>query len=517
MSSQTTKTTSPTLPNVTIQRSLRPALPLILGCKEYQEEALILERIDTVLRASKLEELFVQLSLEQQIKENKAAGKATNQLQLTKHAQKSEQALRCNILRSILGESFRGMSKRLAQCQLFRWFCHLEELERVLIPSKSTLQAYEQWLPEEIMREVQESLTLALSEEKRAQEIGLERAILVEMAYVDTTCLEANIHFPVDWILMRDAIRSLMKSILTIRRHGLKKRMPNPSSFLTEINSLCMAMSASHRKAGSKKKSKAILRLMKTLTGTVRKHGEGYRTLLDQEWEKTDLSRKQAEVILARIDNILKQLPEAIRQAHERIIGERPIDSEEKILSLYQSDLHVISRGKAGAKVEFGNTLFIAEQENGYILSYELFKEYSPGDAQLLMRHCQQLEKVTGHRLRALGGDRQFDSKATARLLKEKNIYNGICPRDPKQLSERIEKEEELRKILKRRAQTEGRIGILKNIFLQQTPKAKGYNNRSLQVTWAVLAHNLWVIARRGKWQKKEEADLRRAKTALAA
>lgn len=36
--------------------------------------------------------------------------------------------------------------------------------------------------------------------------------------------------------------------------------------------------------------------------------------------------------------------------------------------------------------------------------------------------------------------------------------------------------------MLKRRAQTEGRIGILKNVFLQETPRAKGFENRALQV-----------------------------------
>jgi hypothetical protein len=81
--------------------------------------------------------------------------------------------------------------------------------------------------------------------------------------------------------------------------------------------------------------------------------------------------------------SIIGQLPEAIRQAHERIIGERQVPSNEKILSLFEPDLHTLNRGKAGAQVEFGNTLFIAEGANGYILSHELFKNYSPGDPKL--------------------------------------------------------------------------------------------------------------------------------------
>ena len=34
------------------------------------------------------------------------------------------------------------MSVRLAQCELFRWFCKLPELEAVRVPGKSTLAAY---------------------------------------------------------------------------------------------------------------------------------------------------------------------------------------------------------------------------------------------------------------------------------------------------------------------------------------------------------------------------------------
>ncbi|MBE7499012.1 MAG: hypothetical protein HS113_01620 [Verrucomicrobiales bacterium] len=63
---------------------------------------------------------------------------------------------------------------------------------------------------------------------------------------------------------------------------------------------------------------------------------------------------------------MLAQLPQAVKQAHERIIGERPVANAGKILSLYEGDLHVIVRGKAGAAVEFGNTLFLAEQRKGW-------------------------------------------------------------------------------------------------------------------------------------------------------
>ncbi len=66
-----------------------------------------------------------------------------------------------------------------------------------------------------------------------------------------------------------------------------------------------------------------MLRKIKALTQMVEAHAQRYRKALEEEWHTTDLSSKGAEVILRRIDAILGQLPEARRQAHERIIAGR--------------------------------------------------------------------------------------------------------------------------------------------------------------------------------------------------
>lgn len=503
----TRKTTPSTHQTVSFQQELRPELPLILGCREYQDQQLLLKRMNLILKKSGLEKFFVQLSWEHHEAELQKEGKVVEESMRAEHLQWSERALRCTILRHLLGESFRGMSMRLAECQMFRHFCNIKEFEVVRVPGKSTLQVYEQCLPEEKLKMILAQLTLALSDEEKAEEMGLEEALKMEIAYMDTTCLEANIHFPVDWILMRDGVRSLMTTIKTIRKHGLKKRMPEPSSLIAEINSLCIAMSGAS-KAWKKKERKRILRMMKKVTKKVKEHAERYRAALDEKWATaTRLSRKKTEFFLRRLDLIIGQLPEAMRQAHERIIGERQVPSNEKILSLYEGDLHTLNRGKAGAQVEFGNTLFIAEGTSGYILSHELLKDYSPGDAKLFLKHYDEIREAAAGNLKALGADRGFSTKATKRLLASEKIYNGLCPKAPAELAERL-KEGDFKKMLKRRAQTEGRIGILKNVFLQKTPRAKGFKNRALQVTWAILTHNLWITARNASWKEAELAPL---------
>ena len=260
----------PTRASVSIQQTLRPVLPVIKGCKEYRDQERLILRIDRLLRVSGIEELFLKLSLEEDEARTLESGKQRDEWQRERFAKHSIRALRCVILRHLLGGSLREMSNRLAECQLFQMFCCLTDFERAHIPSRSVLQRYEHWLPQEKMALILEQLCEVLSDEKKAHEVGLKHAIKMEMVTVDTTCLEANIHFPVDWVLLRDAVRTLMKATATIRKHGLKKRMLEPSNFISHINSHCMAMSGARRKKDSKKQRKATLRAMKALVDVVK-------------------------------------------------------------------------------------------------------------------------------------------------------------------------------------------------------------------------------------------------------
>ena len=134
-----------------------------------------------------------------------------------------------------------------------------------------------------------------------------------------------------------------------------------------------------------------VLRRMKKLTKTVQKHAENYYRELSLNWEKTSLSHLQAQVVLRRIENILSQLPKAIKQAHERIIGERRVGNKDKILSFYEPDIHVLVRGKAGAEVEFGNALYLAEQSDGLIVDWQFIKDHPPGDNKLLKAGIERI------------------------------------------------------------------------------------------------------------------------------
>jgi hypothetical protein len=58
-------------------------------------------------------------------------------------------------------------------------------------------------------------------------------------------------------------------------------------------------------------------------------------------------------------------------------------------------------------------------------------------------------------------------------------------------------------RLQRRRAQTEARIGILKQGFLGRPMRAKGFDHREVALAWGVLTHNLWMLARMRKTKKK--------------
>ncbi len=60
----------------------------------------------------------------------------------------------------------------------------------------------------------------------------------------------------------------------------------------------------------------------------------------------------------------------------------------------------------------------------------------------------------------------------------------------------------------RRRAQTEARISILKHMFIGTKMPAKGRDRQEKHVAWAVLTHNLWVLARLpNRFDEAEEPD----------
>jgi hypothetical protein len=475
---------------------LSPALAEVVGNADYVREETLLKRIDELLMGSGLEEAHIRQAVEDMEQKARRPLSEKQQEIIIVHARR---ALRCTVLRLLTGEAHRVLAKLIAGMPLYQWFCQLQRFPVVRPPAKSTLQRYEQSVTSAQLKRLNALLVGEASGSEARGDLRLKAPLDLDGFFMDTTCVEPNIHFPVDWVLLRDGTRTLIKAMLLIRRHGLKRRMPAPETFMRSINRQCIAMAQTVRRPEARKKRKAILREMKRVAKIVRKHAGRYRQALSARRAETDLTENEAGQISKRLDSVITQLPEAMRQAHERIIGGRPVPNEQKILSLYESDLHVVVRGKARAEVEFGNTLLLCEQRQGIVVDFELFKDAAPADAQLTGQVVEKLATLFPNlgqqpKVPALAGDRGFHSRKNDLLLAGK-FFNAVASKAPHELTQQRQSRRFVAE-QNRRSQTEARVSIVKRCFIGDPLRNKGFASRSTHVAWAVLAHNLWVIAR---------------------
>ncbi len=482
-------------PIIPFPQEFRPPLPTVVGNVDDLTLRQRLEQIDALVRASGVEREFVERTLAPWI--SRAARVPTAREQL-KFQPRSRRALRGTLLRTLLQEDYRGFSGQLAGHPLAQWFGLIDALDQVRVPSKSEVQRFAHGLPAGEMRAVIHGLLHGAIDHPR--KLGLKEALALEAYFLDNTALKANLHFPTDWGLLRDGVRTLMQATLLLRKAGLRGRMEGPEEFLRRRNRVSLERSPQARRTGRQQGRKRVLRAMKQLVGVVRAHARRHRDLLEQHWERTQWTRAQTEQILRRLDGVLELLPRA--QKPERIIGGRPVANAEKILSLDDLEVRVIVRGKAGAEVEFGNTVLVGENRQGVSLDYAILRESAPADSQTLFASLTCMGNMAGRPVGAVVTDRGFASAANSKGLAETATFDALCPRPPAELSQKMQGQK-LAQLQRRRAQTEGRIGILKHGFLGRPRRAKGFAHRELALAWGVLTHNLWRLARMRKTQQK--------------
>lgn len=488
-------------PKIAIQSLLRPALSAVSANKDYEQFRGTIETIDRLLIESHLEEYAIDFALDNLLKEAPEADERDR----ARHATQAIKALRTNVLRTLLeGLSFRKFSSAVYMSDLLADFCRVREIDTIKGLSKSEVGRMLKFFPEEQLRLLHNAFTEICANAGSCARAGLEKPVDASLEFFDTTCLDANIHFPVDWVLLKDVAATLLQAVILIRRAGLFCRVPQgPEAFTREMNRLCIEMTHSARRQDGKKARKQVLRRMKSLLDTIGAHALRHRQALDARWEETEYTEAQKDCIVARIDDMLGKLPLVKKQAHERIIGGRQVANADKILSVHESDLHVIVRRKAGKEVEFGNTLLICESAHGYILDWQLYRGRAPSESNQLLESLERqstLEIETP--ILAACTDRGFNSKKCSAVLRGTGIYDATCSRDPATLKERMG-EKLFADLQRRRGSTEARIAIL-NQKLGGRLRQKGFPNRSLALAWSVLGHNLWLIARLLAQQKHE-------------
>ena len=74
----------------------------------------------------------------------------------------------------------------------------------------------------------------------------------------------------------------------------------------------------------------------------------------------------------------------------------------------------------------------------GLTIGHELSNNSAPTNGKCLKQRLSILGGVTAGKLKGIATDRGFDSKSMLESLEEKDLFYGICPKNPRDLAERV-------------------------------------------------------------------------------
>jgi transposase, IS5 family len=314
---------------------------------------------------------------------------------------------------------------------------------------------------------------------------------------IDTTVVEASIHYPTDSGLCEDAVRVLSRAVRRLAALGIKL------------------------KAGFSNVSRSVGRRMREIAQAARLRGDAARAAVKRPYRRllqvTARVIRQAEAAASKARGDLKSLrgarrrraekqvvqialfaPRArqvVRQARARVMR-GVTDSAGKLISLFEPEAQILRRGKPHKPTEFGELVKVQEAEGGIVTDVGLVPDKA--DAPLLVPAVERHATLFGRAPRLVATDRGFYSDEGERRIKELGVKRPVIPKPGGKSKERTayERQRWFKKGRAWRAGGEARIARLKHTFGMDKSRYRGRAGIQRTVYWAAIANNLVALAR---------------------
>jgi IS5 family transposase len=317
---------------------------------------------------------------------------------------------------------------------------------------------------------------------------------------VDTTVVETNIHHPTDSRLLGDGVRVLSRLLREAKE--LAETLPalaalGREAFRTRTRSCRKLAQEFHHLA--RQKGEAAAEAMK---GAYQRQLAVVQASVRQAERVQAVLREQAtagaQQLAEQLQHYLPLVEQGINQARRRVLDGEVVPAKEKLLSLFEPHTQIITRHKAGKKVEFGKKVWFGEVEGGIISDYAVLEEGGGTDQPYLAAALDRHQEHFGKAPALLAADRGVYSPENERQAREAGVQRVVMPATGKVSAARRaqEKESWFRRGFNFRAGIEGRLHVLKRDFGLDCCRYHGEPGMERWVGWGVITHNLRQMAR---------------------
>jgi IS5 family transposase len=315
--------------------------------------------------------------------------------------------------------------------------------------------------------------------------------------HVDTTVVEAPIHYPTDSDLCADVVRVASRELERIEEAGAKlpfRRADVRRSVGRRLREIAQGL---RRRGDAAKEAikRPYRRLLRVTARLVRQAELTTKTLRRRLSKMTSHRRRAVERSLAKIERILPHARQVVRQTRARVL--RGVsNSDGKIISIFEPHARIMRRGKLHRPTEFGVLVKVQEAEGGIVSDVAIVQPSH--DSQLLVSSVEQHISTFGRPPNLVATDRGFFSGAGERRITELGVKRAVVPHSGHRSRLRVahERQRWFRRGRAWRAGGEARIARLKHHFGMARSRYRGQSGMGRTVYWAAISNNLVAVSR---------------------
>jgi IS5 family transposase len=399
----------------------------------------------------------------------------------------AEVALRMLVLKHLYDWSYDECEREVRGGLVYRAFCRIG-CERV--PDAKTLIRIAQVLGPEDLKAILERLVAVARKKKLTRGLRMR---------VDTTVVEANIHYPTDSSLLEDGVRVLTRAVKRLSEKaglgGIRDRTRSVSRRAFEIAHLS--------RRGMQEKTKLRMRasyqkLLGLTRSVVREAKKAVTEVVSGTPKGTLATQPHIEALTRKITDTVELIDRVVAQTKARVL-KGDTHHPDKVLSIFEPQTEGIRKGKAAKPTEFGKLVKIQESEGQFITDYEVCATRVPDQwlwEPSLKAHAQRF----GHPPRLAVADSGFASADNERVAEAMGVRRVALPRRGR-LSGKVarrQKQRWFRRALRWRTGSEGKISVLKRRHGLSRCRYQGVAGMERWVGFGVIAYDLWVLGHAG-------------------
>lgn len=385
-----------------------------------------------------------------------------------------EQVLRALIVKQLNNYSYRKLANAISDSISVMEFLNLSPFDKGF--HYKTLQSNIKLIEED-------TLDMINSEIKSyAQSCGIEDG---EVIRADAFSTESNIHYPTDWGLMNDSIRVLSRTLCRAFED-----LNIPVEFTNHYRASKKKLFKINNDKSHKRRRKLNLELIRLTRKTVGYAKRAY-PVMEQFDCRTIEDQLYLDSLIADLKHFIPLVENVISQAHRRIVKEEKVQSDEKIVSIFEEHTDIIFKGDR--KVKFGHKNTITTGKSGLVLNIDIH-DGNPADSSLVKDVIENHKSFYGDAPNTAVFDGCYSSTENRQFAHAEGIQN-IC------FSKETDEQSSISRSARRklrffRAGIEATVSMLMRMFGLTRIVNKGLRSFRATAKAAVVTYNLFILSR---------------------